>query len=204
MLNSCQAMPASLFGGRIHIAQAGFRQTVAHRVQVEAQLACRQPFAYTGFLGLALLRRLRDGLGACTWYDNHTVVVTDDHVAWMDQRPGADDRYVDRPQRRLDGPFGGHRARPHWKMNARELLRIAATGVDDEPLAAMRAEGGRQQFAEHAILVVAGQRDHHHIARANLFSGDVEHPIVTRMRQHRERGSAYACTGVDGPHVWPQ
>ncbi len=87
------------------------------------------------------------------------------------------------------------------KRISREILDVAHAGVDDEPEHAARLERRREQVAEHAVGVRRADGDDHDVAGLRELDGDVQHPVVAGMQQHRDRAAADARARIDRPHV---
>ena len=122
---------------------------------------------------------------ACFGHHHHAVVVGHDHVARLDIDAGADHRHVDRAERRLDRALGRDRPRPHRESPSPcSAFTSRQPASMTRPMHAARLQRGRQQFAEHAVGVVGGAADHQHVALLALLDGDVDHPVVARLRQH--------------------
>jgi hypothetical protein len=134
-------------------------------------------------------------------HDDHAIVVGHYGVARLDIDARADDRNVHRAGGCFHRAFCGDRPRPHREAHLVQRLHVAAAGVDDQSLHPARVQRGGEQFAEHAVGIVGGAADHQDVALSALFDGDMDHPVVTRLRQHGHRGAGNLRAGPDRPQV---
>src|SRR5579863_4221562 len=132
----------------VDVFEAGFGERLTHLVHVEPEHAGGELGALVALVGFARrggFGRLHRPFGRD---DHDPVVVGDDRIARVHQRAGADDRNVDRAQRRLDRALGAHAFAPHRKAHLGQRLHVADAGVDDEAPGAAGHEAGSEEIAE--------------------------------------------------------
>ncbi|MGY4455062.1 hypothetical protein ACVWZR_009722 [Bradyrhizobium sp. i1.3.1] len=59
----------------------------------------------------------------------------------------------------------------------------------------------REQLAEHAVGVIGGAADDEDVALLALLNGDMDHPVVAGLCQHRDGGASDRRAGPNGPQV---
>src|SRR4051794_21675824 len=96
----------------LDVDEAHFLELRADVVEVEAELAGGELRPLLVLTRDTLLGGLGGFGGEGTRHDDDAVVVGDDDIAWPDRSSAADDRDVDRAQRRLDRALGRDRPRP--------------------------------------------------------------------------------------------
>src|SRR5690606_11670123 len=148
----------------VHVDETGLRERLAHAVDIETELSGGKALSLLVFLLDAALRRRKHLLGLPARHDGDAVVVGDDHVPRVDERPGAHDGNVHRADRRLDRAFRVDRTAPHREVELLQLAHVAAARVDDEAANAARLVRRAEQLAEHAVGVRAAERDDDDIA----------------------------------------
>src|SRR5690606_35742826 len=89
---------------------------------------------------------------------------------------------------------------PYREADLLELAHVSAPGVDDETAHAVRLIGRAEQLTEHSIGVRATQRDDDDVAGLTQLDCDVQHPVVTRMSERRDRAAGNPCTWVNRAH----
>ena len=153
------------------------------------------------FLADALFGRLCDGGDFVPLHHHDPVIVGDDEIAGAHQRPGTHHRHVHRAQRGFDGALRADRATPDGKSHLRQRANIPAAGVDDESRNAASPQRRRQQLAEITVGARRRGRDDEDVAGLAHFHRDVDHQVVARRHQDRDRRTGDQRARVDRPHV---
>ncbi|MNY26765.1 hypothetical protein D3C86_1606320 [compost metagenome] len=102
----------------------------------------------------------------------------------------AHQRQVDRTEGLLDGALGTDGAGPDRKAHLTQGVGIAHTGIDHQGTYAMGLERSGKQVAEVTVGARRAGGNHQNIPGAALLHRHMEHPVVARCNQHRDRRAA--------------
>src|SRR5690606_1152517 len=162
----------------VDVAKSLRREWLAHTIDVETQFAGCKSSAFIGFARLARPGLLQYPHSRGPRNDDDAIVVGDDQIARVHDRPAADDRDVDIRQRFLDRSLRADRFGPHRETRFGEACDITNAGFDHKPADAARPERLRQQIAEVAVDAGTGRSHYQGFGLLALLDGDVDHPVV--------------------------
>ena len=160
--------------------------------------------ACSGFLLLARSGVVEDVLRLLARHDAHAVVIGDDEIARMYERPGTHDRHIHAAERLLHRPLRRDVSRPDRKAHRGQIAHVAHAGFDDQALHAVRLQRSCEQLAEIADVGCGSGRDDENVAFLTLLDGDVDHPVVAGRKADRDRRAGDACAREDRSHVGGQ
>src|SRR5690606_8802473 len=159
-----------------------------HVVDVEAEFAGLQAYAFGHFGFFALLAFVAHRGGVLALYDADAVVVGDDDVTGVHTDTGADNGHVHTAEGFLHGPLG--------EADAVDVAGAPYAGVEPQAGDGARLRAMGQQLAEEAVSAVGGHADDEDVAGFAELDGHVHHPVVAGLGENGHGAAGDALVGV--------
>jgi hypothetical protein len=109
--------------------------------------------------------------------DYDAVIIGDNNVARTNRYSGANDRNINRAERRFHCPLCGYGPRPNRETHFFKSGNVPGASVNYQAAHTARLQRSREKLAEHSVGIVRRAGDDEHIAGATLLRRNVDHPI---------------------------
>ena len=205
--SACRGSPAACAGHSSPAARrdsrAAFGESLAHAVDVEAELAGLEALARPWPPSLRARRIARGALAAprrrTTQTPSSSATITSPGSI---DAPAHTTGTLTLPSVSLTVPCADIALRPDRKAHLGEVAHVAHAASMTRPRTP-RLQRAREQLAEVAGIGVRGRRDDEDVAVAALLDRHVDHPVVAGRHADRHRRARDARPGIDRPHARP-